>query len=304
MAGRPAGPLSEPYAQLRIAARRDLKSAETNACLSSLIGVSLDFLKAQCTVVPLRSAVPGKDYFAYASRDLPTALSRPVNKALFIAQANAVVAQWKKWAHGSHEATGTERLSYTMGTAYAVASDLFDRNNKKGPATYFEILVGHLFAKSVGFNPTKRVEIPLPGSAVAMTMDFLFDVGSHCPRIHLPVKTSSRERVVQAWAHQRLLDAAYADTRYRGILVVHSETKLNLQSREVVEICVPGQWRAYQKFLSRMDRIYYFDTPARYAKLAADFPNEIPLKQFSAFFAEREALLKTALHGANCSGPA
>jgi hypothetical protein len=284
MARRAAGPLSEPYSCLQREAEKDLKSAETAACLSTLISVSLQFLADKCRTVPLESKVPGKKFQAFATKMKPGALSRPVNLDLFVTAPDEIAKQWIAWSEGSHRSAGTEKLSYTMGTAYAVASDLFDRNNKKGPATYFETLVGHLFARTTETNPTRQVRLPLVGRSVQMTMDFLFDLGPHRLKIHVPVKTSTRERVVQAWAHQRLLDAAYGHMQYRGILVVHSETKLDLQSREVVEICVPDQWLAYQRLLSKMDRIYYFDIPNRYAQLAKEFPDDIPLKQFSAFF--------------------
>jgi hypothetical protein len=138
------------------------------------------------------------------------------------------------------------------------------------------------------------VALPVSGRSVRLTMDFLFDPGGGRPHIHLPVKMSTRERVVQAWAHQRLLDAAYEHASYRAILVVFSETKLDLQRREVVEICVPDQWLATQTHLARMDRIYYFDVPTRYADLARDFPI-IQLRQFGEFFSARETVLGSPL---------
>jgi hypothetical protein len=97
---------------------------------------------------------------------------------------------------------------------------------------------------------------------------------------------SSRERVVQAWAHQRLLDAAYGDGQYIGVMVLFSETKLDSRLLEVVEICVPDQWLAYQTLLSKMDRIYYFDVPKRYQELTTNFPKTIQIKQFGKFFTE------------------
>jgi hypothetical protein len=169
--------------------------------------------------------------------------------------------------------------------------EIFDRQNKKGPATYFECYIGHLFAKSLGVNPTQRVRLPVHGRDVRMTMDFLFDTGKKHRKVHLPVKMSTRERVVQAWAHQRLLDAAYGDGIYRGIMVLFSETKLDSRSHEVVEICVPDQWLAYQSLLAHMDRIYYFDIPERYQTLTTTFPNVIVIKQFWEFFTEIEAVV-------------
>lgn len=119
-----------------------------------------------------------------------------------------------------------------------------------------------------------------------MTMDFLFHMGSEGANVHLAVKMSTRERVVQAWAHQRLLDAAYGEGADKGILVVSSETKMDSRSLEVVEICVPDQWLAYQSLLAKIDRIYYFDVPARYEALTDRYPEVIQIRQFGEFFRE------------------
>jgi hypothetical protein len=102
---------------------------------------------------------------------------------------------------------------------------------------------------------------------------------------------STRERVVQAWAHHRLLDAAFGNNSYKGIMVLFSETKLDNKKLEVVEICVPDQWLAYQALLSKMERIYYFDVPVRYAALAQRFPTEMPVRIFGDFFIEKEEVL-------------
>lgn len=121
-------------------------------------------------------------------------------------------------------------------------------------------------------------------------MDFIFDINQHLS-LHLAVKMSTRERVVQAWSHQRLLDSAFGVDRYRGLMVVFGETKLDSRSHEVVEICVPDQWLAYQALLAQMQRIYYFDPPERYRQLASQFPNLVVLRPFSQFFTETKTVL-------------
>jgi hypothetical protein len=240
----------------------------------------------------LISRVRGKNYFSYALKSSPALLSRPINKDLFIEEESVVSRDWDQFEQGAINGERLHKLLYTMAVAYCAGIDLFDRNNKKGPATYFECLIGHLFAHQLSVNPTKKATLPtVGGRSVRLTMDFLFDMGEKRPKLHLPVKMSTRERVVQAWSHQRLLDAAFGHAKYRGVLVVHSETKLDLQTREVVEICVPDQWLAYQTLLAKMDRIYYFDVPLRYQALTDAFPNVIQIKPFSMFFSERMEVL-------------
>ena len=125
-------------------------------------------------------------------------------------------------------------------------------------------------------------------------MDLLF-FPPNLTKLHVPVKISTRERVVQAWAHHRILEKVYGPGQFKGFLTVFAETKLDLQKREVVEICVPDQWLAYQTHLSVMDRIYYFDVPQRYIELAEKFP-VIKLKQFGQFFVEKAEVLQPLPH--------
>lgn len=276
-----ANPLQRGYDELSTASKADLKGSITSQKLISLIKTSLDFLESDCIKVKLISMVAGKEYYSFARKTTTSAFSRPVNGSLFVSDSKWMETNWRLWPP-SPEALG--KMFYTMATAYSVASDLFDRNNKKTPATFFEVFVGHCVAKRIGVNPTKAASFNIAGRKVSMTMDFIFDVGQGKPRIHLPVKLSTRERVVQAWSHQRMLDAAYGVGAYRALLVVHSETKLDSVKREVVEICVPDQWLAYQSLLAKMDCIYFFDMPGRYLTLTKAFPNLLRVCDYRELF--------------------
>lgn len=235
--------------------------------------------------------VPGKHYFTFRRGDV---FARPANRRLFLSDPLQIKSSWNEWLNNTLGIDDFVRLSYTVSLAPCLAMEIFDRQNKKGPATYFEHYIGHLFARWLGVNPTKRVMLPVQDRNVRMTMDFLLDLGAGIPKVHLPVKMSSRERVVQAWAHQRLLDAAYGDGTFRGIMVVFAETKLNSRSLEVVEICVPDQWLSYQTLLAKMDRVYYFDLPERYQTLTTQYPEVISIKSIGEIFtgSERTAVLR------------
>lgn len=280
--------LRTEYENTKRLCRADWKSAQAGQAILELATISLRFLGTRCQPVDLVSKVPGKQYFSFKKGNV---VARPANKEYFVPDAGAITRLWKKWLRATITPNEFAKLTYTIALAPCLAMEIFDRQNKKGPATYFECYIGHLFAKSVGVNPTKRVRLPVHGRSVLMTMDFLIDMGKGHRKVHLPVKMSTRERVVQAWAHQRLLDAAYGDGAYRGIMVLFSETKLDSRKLEVVEICVPDQWLAYQSLLAHMDRIYYFDIPGRYQALTAQHPDVIVIKQFGEFFSEREAVL-------------
>ena len=279
--------LLDAYNGVKSACQEDWRSDGASQAFLDLAETSLQFLATECEQVELNSRVQNKEYISFRKNNT---VARPANREFFAIDAPLNARNWQSCLDGSLDARNLRQTLYTLALAPCLALELFDRNNKKGPATYFECLIGHIFAKVLCVEPVKRAELSVAGRSVRMTMDFLFETDEGSPNIHLPVKMSTRERVVQAWAHQRLLDSAYGDRHYRGIMVLFSETKLDSRSREVVEICVPDQWLIYQTLLAKMDRIYYFDTPNRYRELTRDFPSKMQIRQFSDFFNETEEL--------------
>jgi len=282
--------IHDAYIGVKLACARSYLGKAAGEAIWLLAQSSLRFLAEQCEPVDLISRVSGKEYFSYVRRGHTKVIARPANRAFFVPDLSDVAKQWAAWQKGSINKRDFARMSYTVALAPCLAMELFDRQNKKGPATYFECLIGHMFAKELGFDPRKQATLQLHGKTIRLTMDFLFE-GENGVKIHVPVKMSTRERVVQAWAHQRILDGAHGENSYKGIMVLFSETKLDSRSREVVEICVPDQWLAYQTLLARIERIYYFDVPCRYQTLCEDFPTLLQVKQFGEFFTERKALL-------------
>lgn len=277
--------LRDSYLQVKQSCSSDWKSDQAGEAIHELAANSLRFLSDQCKLIDLISRVPGKHYVSFRSGAV---VARPANQRLFIADHTEFTLLQRERLDGTILARDWERLNYTTALAPCLAMEIADRQNKKGPATYFECYIGHLFARMFAVNPTKRARLSILDREVLMTMDFLLDLGEQSPKIHLPVKMSTRERVVQAWSHQRLLDSAYGDGVYRGIMVLFSETKLDSRTLEVIEICVPDQWLAYQTLLAQMDRIYYFDMPERYHTLTTEYPDVIAIKPFGEFFTETE----------------
>ncbi len=273
--------LREAYKEAKNACRAGWGAQSTGDAILRLATLSLKFLEKEGELIDLVSRVPGKEYVSYRRNGI---VARPANRNLFMRDVEKMERHWNAWEQGAITDSRLSRMSYTVALAPCLAMELFDRQNKKGPATYFECLIGHIFARAFHKEPTKKVSLPLHGRAVRMTMDFLFNLGKGKANIHLPVKMSTRERVVQAWAHQRLLDSGFGTGSYKGIMVLFSETKMDSRSLKVVEICVPDQWLAYQSLLAQMDKIFYFDVPDRYKSLTESFPNVIEISQFGEFF--------------------
>lgn len=140
-------------------------------------------------------------------------------------------------------------------------------------------------------NPRTQVEVlRLEEEAGTLPTDFIFDLGGGKPKFHVPVKTSTRERVIQVFAHQRVLDGVHGFGRFTGVLVCLAETKLDHERKEVIEICVPKQWGLYQRFIAPIYRFYYFDVPDKYAALrSADPP--MTVTDFGRFFDETGELM-------------
>lgn len=279
----------DQYNAVKTACYSDAKGDETQKAIYLFSQLSLEFLLSECKKIELISRVPGKRYYSFTKNKI---VARPVNDDLFIADKKLYRVIWEKWTREEVTKEEFARLSYTTALAPCLAMEIFDRQNKKGPATFFECYIGHVFSKAVDHNPTRKVHLPIADRSVSMTMDFLFDIAGKKRKVHVPVKMSTRERVVQAWAHQRLLDAAYGENKYLGVMVLFSETKLDSRTLEVVEICVPDQWLAYQTLLAKMDRIYYFDPPERYLALTTKYPDVIQIKQFGEFFTEKTVVLQ------------
>jgi hypothetical protein len=287
---QPLSRIRAAYGAVKELCAQDWTAPATGDAIRNLAVTCLRFLTSECSTVDLRSNVLGKNYVSFVRGRTSRQLTRPANRAFFLADPDAVADLWDAWVRGNLSQGDLANVAYTVALAPCLAMELFDRQNKKGPATYFECLIGHLFARTLGVNPRKQASLRIEGKPVRLTMDFLFEMKNGL-RLHLPVKMSTRERVVQAWAHQRILDGAYGVGAYKGIMVLFSETKLGLRSREVVEICVPDQWLAYQALLSKMERIYYFDVPERYQTLTDQYPALISVKPFPEFFTERGSVL-------------
>lgn len=283
--------LSKNYELLKKQAAINAIAPETAKALIKLTHASLKFLVTQCTRLPLRSRVPEKDYFSFSQKGKPGKISRAVNKDLFDTEA---VKKLEKAFSNNLTALPfgeRERFLYTVAMSYCCACDLLKTGDQKTPATFFEYLIGHLFAKALGVNPRTQVEVlRLEEESSTLPTDFIFDLGTGKPKFHIPVKTSTRERVIQVFAHQRVLDGVHGFGKFTGILVCLTETKLDHNKREVVEICLPKQWILYQRFIAPMKRFYYFDIPKKYADLSLGDP-PMAVVSFAKFFDEANDLM-------------
>jgi hypothetical protein len=284
----PAKPITL-YKEFARAFGKDRRSDDASAGITAICEASLRQL-AKAERADLVSKVPGKDYFSF--KNSAGKLSRPVNKALFDDDAKGVAALIDALRRSTAHTMRSEEITracYTTAMSFSCVVDLEKTGDQKTPGTFFEYLICHLFARRLGVDPQTRVEVVNLDRKFLLPTDFVFNLGVDRPKFHLPVKTSTRERVIQVWAHQRVLDGVFGMGRFLGTLVCLTETKLDHTKLEVIEICLPDQWRLYQMFIAQMARIYYLDVPRAYESLNKEFPR-IHVRPFGEFFHEADSL--------------
>lgn len=279
----------DAYTRLQKIAGRDVKSDENRELLTVCVHASLEQLHT-LNRIELTSQVPEKSYFAFAG---PKKTSRAVNTALFMPTAtpwDELCNALKTDTLSTLTADVINKTIYSAAISFCCFVDLNKTGDQKTPGTFFEYLIGHLFAWRLGVNPTNRLQVLNLDMETTLPTDFIFNLGVNKPKFHLPVKTSTRERVIQVWAHQRVLDGVYGTGRFLGTPVILAETKTAQKKREVTEICLPDQWRIYQMHIAQLKRIYYLDVPSSYQKLNEVFP-PITVKPFGHFFFELDSLM-------------
>ena len=138
--------LREAYTDVRRACRNDWRSDAVSQAILDLAVTSLQFLAAECDQIALNSLVPGKNYISFLRNGVVT---RPANRALFLLDPERIAKEWHSWMRNRPNIPDAGRIFYTVALAPCLARELFGRNNKKGPATFFECMIGHFFAKSL-----------------------------------------------------------------------------------------------------------------------------------------------------------
>lgn len=253
---------------------------------------------ARMHVLPITSGstAVGKNYMVFSlTGNIVDKHSRPVNSDLYNA-GNQLDATGKTKVDIFFEnllrnqiplqsAQDITEALYVISMNYCCCADLVDGVKSNG-GDYFEKFIGHLYARHLNREPSiLMTACELDDETIQIPTDYIFNLGPNLPKFHVPVKTSTRERCVEVWAQQRILDGAYGVGRFICLLTCLAETNYVSRNHSVDIVCVPNQWINYQLFTSQVKRAYYLDMPARYEALNRRFPR-IHVKQFGEFFHE------------------
>lgn len=225
-----------------------------------------------------------KKYSIYKNKN---ALSRPFIPELFIQSiheyASKAAAALTKIDGDTHiidyDAHEIDKIVYTTIMAFAICYDLFKPSSRKTPGTFFEIITGSILSSLLPqYARGKHINIPDHDEKISTDTTFKRD---NTATLVVPAKITTRERIVQPYAHQRILDSIFGETTHKSILVCVSETQRE-REHKVNEICVPGTIALFQKHLAKLTAIYYLDPPLRY--LEPSVYSLVPVKPMSSLF--------------------
>ena len=230
--------------------------------------------------------IANKSYFAFSNNH---ALSRPIRTSLFIQDSTQFRTLWSQFINSieveRHVSTmcanDIDRVLYTAIMSFAACFDIWKPKSRKTPGTHFEVLLGSVLTLFLP-NLARSKFISLPEQDEKVSTDIVF--GNEIGGIVIPAKITTRERIVQPYAHQRILDSIFPDGRYKSVLMCVSETQRDDDDVAVNEICVPGTVRLFQTHLSSLSGIYYLDPPARY--MAADVATLVRVGSYSTLLRE------------------
>jgi hypothetical protein len=261
----------------------------------------------------------GKEYW-YLSNG--TIYSRPFLPALFNDNLDLYKTSWELLIKSCDPKTHTIKLDsaeinktlYTAIMSFSICYDLWKTSSRKTPGTFFEVLLGSLI--SLLLPEYKRMKhIPLPqqleldesclvdevelepdskksskrkSSDNSVSTDIVFTSPDESSGIVIPAKITTRERIVQPFAHQRILDSIFGEGKYKSILACVSEMQRDGLSN-ANEICVPGTIKLFQKHLAQLSMICYLDPPLRY--LHDDLKDVLPIISMGELLSEHLAAL-------------
>lgn len=247
-----------------------------------------------------------KTYRVYTLADQERPFSRPINTDLFLADPTDFREHWdefvecatsqasaNKRALDGMDADLVGRLFYTAVVGYAAAVDLFRRGDRGGPGTFFEMAVGPTLSLLTRRPETGSIVIPVPeieNETETVPVDLSFISADEDVVLIVPTKISTRERISQAYVHQRILESASMDGKiYRSVLAICNENNVMHPSGTpetdrtyangwAVDTLVPGTIALYQRYVSQLSGLYYLDPPPRY--IDEQLPGFPPVHRF------------------------
>jgi len=241
----------------------------------------------------------------YAVFTAKGAISRPIAEALFIADTKAFAALDKdvigdlarRETLSSSEIDAVSSYIYTAIMAFAATYDLWKPGSRKTPGTFFEVFMAalvnlhlpeHELSKHVNLGAMLGEDTRDEEQEAREVTGLVIKSAKSKKWAVVPLKITTRERVVQPFAHQRILESSFPG-QFHSFLCCISETQLDKKTESVKQICVPGTIKLFQRFLSPIEGLYYCDIPARYS--LPSLTRYVPVKRLGEVFNDLRQLL-------------
>jgi hypothetical protein len=245
----------------------DSLQADTCELVGDVAEHAVDKLMKEASINFL-SQFHGKDYSEFRCT---TGYCRPFLADHFIQSAVEFEMRWK--AMLSARKPNEERIDlpseeinsvvYTAITAFSACYDIWNPKARKTPGTFLELLLGSILDGILPRHERSKF-IPIPNQSERVSTDIVFTTSDpNEAGLVIPAKITTRERIVQPFAHQRILDAVFGEGKYKSVLMCVSELQRKTDNT-ANEICVPGTLRLFQTHLACLHGIMYLDPPHRY----------------------------------------
>jgi len=273
------------------------------------------------------AGTPRVPYSVFSLRD--DCISRPIRAELYIQDKDLFQQEHDHLTGilGKNDHTWQDadylkanRVVYTAVMSLACCYDLWQRSSRKTPGTFFEfffagllqsVLPDAVFSKHISLvaivdDPEVKADataedlvivadddtdeiIESQSGPASVSTDLVIGRKNYTGGIVVPLKITTRERIVQPFAHQRILDSAFGEGHYRSMIVCISETQLDQKTKSVKQVCVPGTIELFQRYLAPVAGIYYCDLPQRYG--APSMEKIVKVSSIGHFFDDLNVLL-------------
>lgn len=234
-----------------------------------------------------------KKYYTYSNKYRH---SRPVNYDFFIRDYNLfykeaieLIKQLEEKEYSNYFHERSLRVIYTAVMSIACCFDIWKPGSRKTPGTFFEVIMIALLRQQFPNYEFSKHFID-PANELNLSTDLVIKNG-HNSGVVIPLKITTRERIVQPYVHQRIINNLYGQGKYVSLLTCISENQLNSSNRTIKQICVPGTIKLYEQHISSLYAIYYCDPPQIYVQ--ENFQDIISVKYIGYLFEDLEHILST-----------
>ena len=245
---------------------KDIKSirCRTAKDLPKLCGLANECIREVRASRPHKTIVEdkGREYVLFqVGRGKQIRIARPVRSDLYLTDPERIDEIAGKVCNGAWthtKARDLERLIYSVQQSVAVYLDLFHPHAaRKVVGTFFEALIACSLSRVSGLEVgSGRIRIPKSKQSIATDLGLIRGAKQV---LLVATKTSTRERLSQAFVQKRILEQAVPHGP-KSILIVIGDVQRTADTG-VQHTFTAGQFLLYWKYITPLDGVFYIDVP-------------------------------------------